>query len=149
MRRIFLVLPVAALSLAGCSSAQPLSQRSAAEAFTSADNTFLSKGQDIEKEAGYHGRPTAGQYDQIVSAVDSFRTRLSSIAWPPHAAADAGAVESELSDYATEVHSIAGVGDTDPVLAKDYEAVSSTGHRELVAENRLRTALGLPTRQRL
>ena len=146
MRRTFLVLALAVLSLAGCTSSPPLSNRGAAEAFSSADNAFFSSGRAIETEAGYHGRPSAAQYGQIVNVVDSFRSRLSSIAWPPRAEADAEAVESALSDYATAVRSVAGVSGSSPVLGQDYEAISGIERQELVAENRLRTALGLPTR---
>ena len=149
-----MVVAVVILALAGCtSSTPPVSKPEAAKDFTAAYKSFLVGGQAILKEdplpTATHPephRPTFAEDSQIANRVDRYRKSLTSISWPQPAGRDAGAVESALSKEATEVRSIEGVSDTNPVLGTDYRNLASTEKTELTAENRLRRALGLPRR---
>ena len=89
-------------------------------------------------------RPTSAEDSQIADLVDRYRKSLTSISWPQPATEDAGAVESALSQEATEIRSIDGVSGTNPVLGTDYRNLAATEKTALTAENRLRQTLALP-----
>jgi hypothetical protein len=151
--RISPILTVAVVALTACTSnPPPLSKSKATEKLTAASDAFTSGiqrvlDQDQLPNATGHAeyrRPTAAEDAAIANLIEQLRSKLISVDWPSPASDKVGAVESALSDEASDTRAVEGVPGTSAALGRDYANLTNAERIELRAENQLRSALGLP-----